>query len=147
MNCPECGAGWDDGVTCQDHFHQMLFWESERPEIGVVHHLMVLCYHLQHPGLYAPAGLEHAKTLLVKFVEEGVSPQTLRARMRDQVDSGKRQFKIKAKGDLRGAYPQPIRWTLTAAEIVAAGSDQYVASVEAWARATLTDLRQTGNLV
>jgi hypothetical protein len=39
QKCPECGASWDDEATCQDHFHQMLFWENEYPDYGAeVHH-------------------------------------------------------------------------------------------------------------
>ncbi len=72
--CPDCGAAHATGVTCQDDFHQMLFWEAEEPARGEVHHLMVLCYHLQHPGLYSPAGLQHALGLLEDFVVRGQSP-------------------------------------------------------------------------
>ena len=144
--CPECGAAWNDSVTCTDHFHQLLFWEDENPANGEVHHLTVLCYHLQHPSLYAAAGLQHAKELLVRFVEEGVSPQTIRTQMRDQVDSGKRKFKITATAESQGAYDQPIIWTLTAADVVAAGIDRYIERVTAWARATLADLRAAGNI-
>ena len=49
--CPECGAVLHDGETCEAYFHQMLFWEAENPANGEVHHLAVLCYHLQHPHL------------------------------------------------------------------------------------------------
>src|SRR5687768_18585806 len=94
--CPECGAPQVGGKTCQDDFHQMLYWESEDPTLGEVHHLMVLCYHLQHPGLYSPEGLTAAKNLLVSFLEEGLSTEEVRRRNRSRLDSGKRTFKIKA---------------------------------------------------
>ena len=55
--CSECGETLADGRTCADDFHQLLFWENERPELGEVHHLLVLCYHLQHPSLYSAEGL------------------------------------------------------------------------------------------
>ncbi len=144
--CPECGAAWSDEATCTDYFHQLLFWEDENPANWEVHHLTVLCYHLQHPSLYAPTGLQHAKGLLVRFVDEGVSPQRLRVQMRDQVDSGQRKFKITATAESQGAYDQPIAWSLTAADVVAAGIDRYIERVHAWARATLADLRASGNL-
>ncbi len=32
---------------------------------------MVLCYHLQHPSLYSPEGLDEAKRLLIEFLEHG----------------------------------------------------------------------------
>ena len=73
QRCPECGASWTNGQTCDDYFHQMLFWEVENPGDGAeVHHLMVLCYHLQHPSLYSPAGLSEARRLLAEFVERGL---------------------------------------------------------------------------
>ncbi len=31
--CAECGAAWQEGKTCQDHFHQMLFWEADDVKI------------------------------------------------------------------------------------------------------------------
>jgi hypothetical protein len=70
-SCPACGA---EGDNCEADFHQMLFWEAERPEIYEVHHLMVLGYHLQHPHLYSVEGLENALGLLQDFVSEGLTP-------------------------------------------------------------------------
>lgn len=70
--CPECGAAWVGQKMCQDDFHQMLFWEAENPAYGEVHHLMVLCYHLQHPSLYSPEGLTEARKLLAEFVEREI---------------------------------------------------------------------------
>src|SRR3954470_24721062 len=81
--CLECGAVWGEGKTCQDDFHQMLAWEIENPSIiAEVHHLMVLCYHLQHPSLYSPKGLAGAMHLLVEFVEHEASPAEVRRRNR-----------------------------------------------------------------
>lgn len=145
-HCPECGALWREDVTCADHFYQMLFWENEDSANWAVHHLTVLCYHLQHPSLYAADGLEHAKGLLIKFVDEGVDPRVLRVHMRDEVDSGKRKFKITATADSHGAYAHPITWSLTAADVVAGGIEQYIANVNAWARSTLADIKASGNL-
>ncbi len=145
--CPECGAPWPDGSTCQDCFSQLEAWEFENPaERYAVHHLMVLCYHLQHPSLYAPDGLNYAKQLLVDFVDGGVTPQEVRERSRNKVDSGKRTWKIKPKPGLTGSYAHPIRWRMTAADVIANGADSYCNSVRAWARLVLEDIRATGNL-
>ncbi len=145
--CPECGATWSDGNTCQDYFSQLEAWEFENPaERYAVHHLMVLCYHLQHPSLYAPDGLRYAKQLLVDFVEGGVTPQEVRERSRDTVDSGKRSWKVKARPGLVGSYVHPVHWKMTAADVVAGGADCYCASVRAWAKSALEDIRRSGNL-
>jgi hypothetical protein len=138
--CPECGAALEAGLTCQDHFHQMLFWEAENPENGEVHHLAVLCYHLQHPSLYSPEGLQEGMDLLVEFLERGSSPQEVRRTRRARVDSGRRSWKIRGAPGAQGAYDPPIRWTMTAADVVAAGEPNYRQSVQVWAESILAQI-------
>lgn len=144
--CPECGAVWTDSRTCTDDFHQMLFWEAEFPEYGVVHHLMVLSYHLQHPSLYSVEGLAGAKDLLHQFVAEDKPPQEVRQQIRSSVASDNRQYKITARPDSQGAYTFPVQWTMTAADVVAGGSDHYCDNTRAWARAIYDDLKASNNL-
>ena len=61
--------------SCVDDFNELLAWEADNPAYAQeVHHLTVLCYHLQRPSLYSPEGLAGAKGLLVDFVEGGLSP-------------------------------------------------------------------------
>ncbi len=146
-HCPECGSLWKVGTTCQDHFYQMGIWEVENLSVnGVVHHLMVLCYHLQHPSLYSPEGVRGAAGLLVDFMERGIGPQEVRARDRDKLDSGRRKFKIKGTPDLHGSYAHPVTWTMTAADVIARGEANYVESVRAWARSVLEALKASGTL-
>jgi hypothetical protein len=143
--CPECGAVWTEERTCQDDFYQMLYWEAEFPAYGVVHHYMVLCYHLQHPSLYSPAMLDGAKQMLVDFLA-GTTPAEMREFLRDKVDSGKRDWKIRGTGDAHGAYPYPVHWTMTAHDVVLAGADYYVESVQVWAESMAEALKVSGNL-
>jgi hypothetical protein len=124
----------------------MLFWESEFPELGVVHHLMVLCYHLQHPKLYSSDGLHYSLQLLVEFVANGVSPQEIRQRSRAIVDSGNRKWKITATATSFGSYEHPIHWPITAADVVAGGSERYCENVRAWAQSMFEALTASGNL-
>ena len=77
-NCSECGTLWENGETCEDHFHQMLYWEADNPSYGQVHHLAVLSYYLQHPSLYSPEGLDAAKRLLADLLVDQVTPQDAR---------------------------------------------------------------------
>lgn len=142
--CPECGAPWLNDLTCRDHFHQMLYWENEDPARGEVHHLMVLCYHLQHPSLYSAEGLAAGRRLLDDFVANGLTPQEVRRHQRERVASGNRAWSITARDGNRGAYELPVEWKITAADVVAAGAEQYCASVRAWATSIHQDLmRQT----
>jgi hypothetical protein len=132
--CPECGAAWVNETTCQDCFHQMLFWENEYPGYGEVHHLLVLCYHLQHPSLYSAEGLVEARRLLTAFVAEGATPEEVRRQNRAKVSSDKRTWKIKATAVSQGSYRQPINWPLTAVDVVNNGPDHYCATVRQWAQ-------------
>lgn len=135
QRCPECGASWTNDETCETHFHQMLFWEAENPAYGAeVHHLMVLCYYLQHPSLYSPEGLTEARRLLVEFVERGASPVDVRKRNRAHVDSSRRNWKITATATSRGSYDREMAWPMTAADVVAGGADHYCANGRRWAQ-------------
>jgi hypothetical protein len=142
--CPECGAAWHEEKTCQDHFHQMLYWETEHPGYGEVHHLMVLCYHLQHPSLYSPEGLSAAMHLLADFLEHGVTTEEVRRRNRASVDSGMRTWKIKGTPASHGVYDPPIQWTMTAANVTAGGVDNYCDSVRTWAQSVYEALKTSG---
>ncbi len=139
--CPECGAVWVEGTGCEERFHQMLAWEWEEPKNGVVHPLMVLSYHLQHPSLYSPQGLAEGKGLLEEFLERGRSPEEVRKSNRGRVDSGNREWKIKGTPASHGSYDPPVGWTMTADDVIEGGIDGYRDSVRAWARSILESLK------
>lgn len=145
MECPDCGAIWDARGTCEENFHSMLAREYEDAEAGAVHHLTVLCYYLQHPRLYAPEGLRYAQRLLAEFVEQGTPPPDVRQRIRRQVDSGQRAWKIAAKSGESAAYAHPVAWTLRVAD-AASGDGLYADRVHAWAQSVIEALRVSGNL-
>lgn len=140
--CPECGAPQAVNQTCRDHFHQMLFWENEDPARWEVHHLMVLCYHLQHPSLYSAEGLAFSRQLLIDFIERGSSPESARRRGQGHVNSGKRDWSITARPGNQGSYDRPIAWTMTAADVVGNGAGTYCTSVRSWARSINDSLGQ-----
>jgi hypothetical protein len=144
--CPQCGAPWEPDLTCQDHFHQMLFWEAEDPVLGGVHHLMVLGYTLQHPSLYSSQGLENAIGLLLDFLEKGLEPGQVGVKMRAVVESGKRSWTITARPSSQGTYTNPVHWSMTAADVVAGGPESYCQNVRAWAQSILKTLKESGNL-
>jgi hypothetical protein len=146
QRCPECGAAWTDSTSCADHFDQMAIWEFEDPSLYAVHHLMVLCYHLQHPRLYSPEGLDFGMRLLVDFVEGSLSPMEARRRYGSDFDSGSRKFTVRSTPSSHGAYTHAIEWRMTAGDVVGGGADNYCDNVRAWARLTLEALRASGNL-
>ncbi len=146
LSCPECGATWKEGTTCESNFHQMLYWENEDLKRGAVHHLMILAYHLQHPSQYSPEGLKYSQQLLVDFVERGVTPQQVVKNNWRAVDSNLHRWGIRARPGTQASYPHPASWSLTVQDVVDADADHYVESVQAWARSIITDLRSAGNL-
>ena len=146
QTCPECGAVWQEGETCQDHFYQMLAWEQENPGNWAVHHLMVLCYHLQHPSLYSPEGLRGAIRLLDDFVVRGLTPEQVRKRDRATVNSHERTWKIKGTPASHGVYDRPVHWTMTAANVIEKGESNYCDSMRAWARSMHDALKSAGML-
>lgn len=145
QKCPECGAAWYNGKTCQDHFHQMLYWENENPAYGVVHHLMVLCYHLQHPSLYSPEGLRYSKQLLADFLVHNATTMEVRKNRRGAVDSSRRTWKIKGTAASHGEYDHPVQWSMTASKVIEAGAENYCDRVRTWAQAIFDDLKASGN--
>jgi hypothetical protein len=69
----------------------MLFWENERLDLGVVHHLLVLCFHLQHHRRYSPEGLRWAMKMLADILTNGVSARELLHKNREQLSPDRRQ--------------------------------------------------------
>jgi hypothetical protein len=131
--CSECGAEWPETFTCRELFHQLLFWENEDTALGEVHHLMVLCFHLQHPSPYSREGLAAGRKILRDFVELGKSPHQVRLASRRSVDSANRSWSITARLENQGAWGIPITWPMTVAEIVAGGMEAYQENVILWA--------------
>lgn len=121
----------------------MLFWENEDPANGAVHHLMVASYHIQHPSLYSPEGLDYAKQLLESFLVEGKTPAEIRKRSRSEVDSGQRTWKIKGTPDRHGVHPYPVTWTMTAVDVAAGGIENYCTNVDRWARSIYDTLHRS----
>ena len=144
--CLDCGALQPEGRICQDDFYALLGWETEYAGYGEVHHLTVLCYHLQHPSLYSPDGLEHAKKLLVDFLENGNTTEQIRRERRGQVSSTKRTWKIKGKPGAQGSYANPPGWTMTAADIANDDHKLYIENVRRWSASVLNSLKSSNNL-
>ncbi len=143
--CPECGAQHTDDSTCETDFHQMLFWEHEDSSRWEVHHLTVLCYHLQHPHLYSEDGLTNGIGLLTAFVRDGIAPSEIRRTSKDKVNSKNRTWTITARSDSKGAYAHLVTWTMRAADVVARGADHYVASVREWAQSVYNSIQAAEN--
>lgn len=135
--CDECGA---PDNTCEEHFNECLAKEFEDPLYGRVHNLTVSTFMLQHSSRLTREGWIYERDLLREFIVSGKSPETIREERRDQVDSGKRTFKIKSRTG------QPViprtSWSKTVLDLRLDNPVNYCEDVIAWASATLFDSEQ-----
>ena len=135
--CPDCGATLRDGRSCQEQFEALLFLEYDYPQSAArVHHLMVMCYMLQH-NRYSDEAARWVIDGLKAFLEHGVSPAQLRKQNRDVVDSGLRKWKVIGSTTLT----RNIAWPLTIMDVNSVDPVHYCVTVNAWARATLDAVR------
>src|SRR5690349_4727001 len=112
-SCPQCGADFPAGETCEARFHLLLVREFENPAYGAVHHFTVPCYMLQH-NAYSRAGWLESRALLARFVQ-GLPPAVAWQENRLQVDSGKRVWSF-TRGDKLAEVDQ-LAWTRTIADV------------------------------
>lgn len=143
--CEICKAAWVEGWTCEAAFHQMLVWEfADEQGAAAVHHLSILCYHLQHPQLYSPQGLRHAINLLLTF-DNGATPEQVRAETRPMLE--KRTWSVRGSETAGyGNYTHPVIWTQHAPQIVTGGPEGYAERVRNWSKSILESLRAAGEL-
>jgi hypothetical protein len=135
--CPDCGAILRNNVTCQQQFETLLFLEYEYPECaGKVHHLMVMCYMLQH-NRYSDEAAALVVDGLEACVKRGMSPSELRVKNAKMADSSVRRWKVIGSTTLT----RHIRWPITILDINSVEPDAYCATVNEWTRTTLDAIR------
>lgn len=135
--CPDCGAPINEEDSCTNRFYRFLAPELADAEYGVVHHLTVAAYMLQHPNRLSKRGWQAMRELLAQALDPGLTPEALRAKMRSEVDSGRRSWSL-----VKGPRPQPpagSTWSLTILSVDETNPAQYRAGIEQWARQALID--------
>lgn len=130
--CEQCNA-----VGCEERFHAFLALEFADAGYGVVHHLTVAAYMLQHPQQLSMDGWRMMRETLRAFLVEGVSPAQRRKQVRHKMDSGARSWSVR-KGP-RLVLPDEFAWSQTIAAIDDSSPEQYCSDIEAWARSVLAD--------
>jgi len=134
MNCPECGA---PDNTCETRFHEFLVREFEDAGYGVVHHLTVSAYMVQHSSKLTREGWLHERELLREFLVENKPSAFIRKQNKKLVDSGKRKFKIKSRDGL--PVISKNQWTKTILDVRVDNAEDYCEDVTAWARSALDE--------
>jgi len=135
MNCPECGAA---ERACEVRYHECLAREFSEAGYGAAHHLTVATYMLQHSSKLSREGWRYERELLREFLAEGKSPEFVRRQNREEVDDGRRSFKITSP-DGRPVV-DAVRWTKTILDVRLKDAETYCRDVKAWARASLQDV-------
>lgn len=133
--CPQCGAVFPSGETCQDYFNTGQLIEVENPAYYAVHHLSVPCYMLQH-NIYSRPGWLAVRALLAEFMA-GLTPAEVRRRNRQQWASGQRTWSITKGPKLAGV--EDVIWSVTVADVRLDTAEHYCADVGRWAEGVLAD--------
>lgn len=137
--CPLCGTVNPEGEGCRERFERCMGLEFESPAaFGAAHHLSVLCYMLQHNAYAREVWLE-AREMLAEFVEQGVSPESMRQRKNARMAGGQRDWHV-TRGPKLAEFSQ-IRWSRTIFELRLDCAENYCEDVWAWARAVLADTK------
>jgi hypothetical protein len=131
--CEECGA---PDNACETRFHECLAKEFEDPGYGRVHNLTVSTYMLQHSSNLTREGWLYERDLLREFLVGNKPPEQIRKERQDEVDDGKRTFKIKSKTGLP-VIPR-TEWAKTILDVRLDMPEEYCEDVIAWASETLT---------
>ena len=134
MNCPECGAPEN---TCETRYHEFLVKEFTDAGYGVVHHLTVAAYMVQHSSKMTREGWLHECELLREFLVENKPLSFIKKQNKDLVDSGKRRFKIKSKTGL--PVIDKTSWRKTILNVRAENAEVYCEDITAWARSVLEE--------
>ncbi len=134
MNCPECGA---PDTLCQTRFDEFLVLEFTDSGYGIVHHLTVAAYMLQHSSKLTKEGWLFERDLLKEFLVDNKPPAFIRKQNKDIVDSGKRKFKIKSRDGL--PVINKTTWTKTILDVRTENAEIYCSDVNVWAKSVLEE--------
>ncbi|MBC7876662.1 MAG: hypothetical protein H7Y59_05765 [Anaerolineales bacterium] len=133
-NCPECGV---PETLCKTRFDEFLVLEFTDASYGIVHHLTVSAYMLQHSSKLTKEGWLFERDFLKEFLVDNKPPAFISKQNKDIVDSGKRKFKIKSRDGL--PIINKTTWTKTILDVHTENAEVYCADVTAWARSVLED--------
>ena len=105
-----------------------------------MHHLTVAAYMVQHSSNLTTEGWLFERDLLKRFLEPDASPSRVRREIAPDVDSRRRNFKIKSM-DGRPLFDRPA-WQSTIMNVRCDRPETYCSDITAWARTTLVDSEQ-----
>lgn len=138
--CPECGAAYQDGLTCESVFNEFLVLEFTDAGYGLVHMLTVACYMIQH-GRYSDEGLVWIENRLREYLEKGIPTEQIRRQAAQEAAQDRRNWKVTRRP---GDPPQAkIPWSMSILDVAAQYQDaeSYRRLVRQWAETTLAEMQ------
>ena len=127
--CPYCGA-----VNCESRFQDLLVHDFTNPDYGVVHHLLVAAYMVQHE-VYDDETLGVTLGFVARLTDSFPTDHD-RTRIRALFDGSSRAV----KRDRTPPVP-PRAWTLNVSSVDDSSAQAYRRTVRAWARDVLETAR------
>lgn len=139
MVCPDCGALWTAGESCQVAFDEMLALEYSDSGFGQVHLLTVACFMIQHRR-YSDRALLWIRDMLHGYLVDGQPVEALRAAMGQAAGPKRRDWRVERSAE--DAMLAPIGWTMTILNVWRGQQDaaSYRRLVTEWARVTLGEM-------
>lgn len=135
--CPQCGAALQSEMQCLERFERCLTKDYEQPAtFGAVHHLIVICYMLQH-NAYSRQGWLEAREMLAQFNRQDIPPEALRKRNFRRFDSRHRQWKLVQGPKI--PQVEAIVWTRTILNVRLDTAEAYCSDAKRWATSVLED--------
>lgn len=138
--CPECGAAYQDDLTCESVFNEFLALEFTGAEYGAVHMLTVACFMIQH-GRYSDEGLVWIKQRLHEALEKAIPQEQIRRQAATEIGQDRRSWKVTRRP---GDPPQAkIPWSMSILDVAAQYRDaeSYRRLVRQWAATTLAEMQ------
>lgn len=137
-SCPECGAVWNAGLTCEEMFHEVLAWEAEDTDLLSEHFLTVACYNLQHPAMFQEEAIENLRGGLILRIDQNAQVPELRRRAAQKFNGSQRVLK-----PLNERHPVLRSWSMTIADVHATGHPQGAADrVRNWGKRVRAEINQ-----
>ncbi len=136
--CQECGGLYAENEGCATQFGLMLEREFVDPAYGVVHHLTVAGYMLQHATRLSRRGWLEMRRLLRKHLREGVDVEGLKRHIRASGVTSLKGWSLKPDGT-RMDEAIGFAWSETVATIDLSSAESYCEGVSRWADSVLND--------
>lgn len=137
-SCPECGAAWTSGLSCEEMFHQVLAWEAEDFDLLSEHFLTVACYNLQHPAMFQEEAIDNLKGGLILRIDQNAQVSELRRRAAQKFNGSQRVLR-----PVNERHAVLNSWSMTIADVHATGRAEGAADrVRNWGRRVRTELHQ-----